>query len=822
MNKFIKNRSRNPGAIFFLCWLGLFPTLIYADANANTMSPLGINIRDLRYWGTEIPTVDFFKRAGNGENGLWLTQCKWTPGVNCWNTREQALLDLDPDGWPRSLPAADSTAQYRFVSTILAMSTDTQNPGKYPAGRWTVLYDGEGTLSYGWDAVRNADASTPGVDVFDIATPHAGFFISITATDPNQTGNYLRNIRVIPPGGTCDNDPFSFAADASACPASYRAFTETYQTEPFYPLFLNDLRPFSAIRYLRFTDVINDQTIHWQDRPKLTNISWGYNSALKAGGAPIEVALDIANTLNASPWLEIPARADDDYVTQFAQLAKTRLTTTRPIYLEYYNEVWNSSPPYGVNGGWIKQQGTARWPTSPASDFTKQINWFGMRTKEICAIWKREFAEQSGRVRCVMGAQAANSWVADQALSCPLHAAEAGGSACDTVAGIDAIAIAPYIGGHIANPVLQDQIESTWFSEPDGGLSKLFAEITDGGVLTSPATQPNMAMPSLPMIKSWVTANKTVAERHHVGLVAYEGGNELGAARNENDAYQIELNALTAEANRDPRMGEAYTTLFNDWKAAGGDLFMVFESTAAYSMKGNSSLLEWQGQPASQAPKYASAMDFISANPCWWEGCEVLPATYSLTVTKLGKGRVASNLAGINCGSDCTEAYAGGTAITLTATPNDGSIFTGWSGGDCPKTGTCTLSMTAAKNVTATFKLASSDFIVTGISLTPVSPIHNGVFSARVTIKNQGKAAGDGGQLTVWANQANVQDCAANGGKSVAVGMLFAGMKKTVTIGSLPAGKAGNKRLRTFVDSACTLSESSESNNQLVKPYTVR
>ncbi|MGZ9271807.1 MAG: InlB B-repeat-containing protein, partial [Candidatus Binatia bacterium] len=797
MNKFsTKSRNLNLGAIALFCWAGLFPALTYADGN--TTSPLGINIRDLRYWGTEMPTVDFFKRASNGENGLWLTQCKWIPGVNCWNTHEQAQLDLDQDGWPRSLPAADSSAQYRFVSTILAMSTDRQNPGKYPAGRWTVLYDGEGTLSYGWDAVRNAEASTPGADVFDIATPRSGFFISIMATDPHQTGNYLRHIRVIPPGGTCNNDPFSLAADASVCPASYRAFTETYQTEPFYPLFLSDLRPFSAIRYIRFTDVINDQTVHWQDRPKLTHISWGYSTALKAGGAPIEAALDIANTLDASPWLEIPARADDDYVTQFAQLAKTRLTTTRPIYLEYYNEAWNSSYPYGINGDWIKQQGIARWQTSPASDFTKQINWFGMRTKEICAIWQREFADQPGRVHCVMGAQAANSWIADQVLSCPLHAAETGGTACDSVAGIDAVAIAPYIGGHVANPLLQDPIESTWFTEPDGGLSKLFAEINDGGILTSPANQPSMAMPSLPMIKSWVAANKSVAERHHVALVAYEGGNELGAARNENDAYQIKLNALTVQANRDPRMGEAYTTLFNDWKAAGGDLFMVFESTAAYSMKGNSSLLEWQGQPASQAPKYAAAMDFISANPCWWDGCDVRPISYKLTVAKSGKGTVTSHPEGINCGSRCSAEYANGIAVKLTAAPDQGSTFAGWSGENCPKTGTCTLSMTAAKHVTATFKAAASDFVVTDISLFPSSPLHNGTFNVRVTVKNQGKASGDGGQLTVWANQADVQTCAAKGGKSVAMGTLTAGTKKTVTLSGLTAGKAGNKQLRAF------------------------
>ena len=40
----------------------------------------------------------------------------------------------------------------------------------------------------------------------------------------------------------------------------------------------------------------------------------------------------------------------------------------------------------------------------------------------------------------------------------------------------------------------------------------------------------------------------------------------------------------------------------------------------------------------------------------------------------------APHRAGINCGSDCSEAYASGTSVTLTAAAAGGSIFAGWSG----------------------------------------------------------------------------------------------------------------------------------------------
>jgi parallel beta-helix repeat protein len=82
------------------------------------------------------------------------------------------------------------------------------------------------------------------------------------------------------------------------------------------------------------------------------------------------------------------------------------------------------------------------------------------------------------------------------------------------------------------------------------------------------------------------------------------------------------------------------------------------------------------------------------------------PATQPLTVSKAGTGAgaVTSSPAGINCGVDCTEDYLQGTMVSLTAAANNGSTFSGWSGA-CTGTGGCTVTMDAAKSVTATFTL---------------------------------------------------------------------------------------------------------------------
>jgi hypothetical protein len=79
--------------------------------------------------------------------------------------------------------------------------------------------------------------------------------------------------------------------------------------------------------------------------------------------------------------------------------------------------------------------------------------------------------------------------------------------------------------------------------------------------------------------------------------------------------------------------------------------------------------------------------------------------SYLLAVAESGHGTVTSAPSGINCGSDCSEAYASGTMVTLTATPKNGSTFTGWSGGGCSGSNrTCVVSVRAATSVSATFK----------------------------------------------------------------------------------------------------------------------
>jgi uncharacterized repeat protein (TIGR02543 family) len=74
-------------------------------------------------------------------------------------------------------------------------------------------------------------------------------------------------------------------------------------------------------------------------------------------------------------------------------------------------------------------------------------------------------------------------------------------------------------------------------------------------------------------------------------------------------------------------------------------------------------------------------------------------------------GKVTSNPPGDVCdsathGHECPAlSYPDGTVVTLTATPNDGSRFTGWSGACTGTSPTCTVTMDRDKSVTAGFDL---------------------------------------------------------------------------------------------------------------------
>ena len=95
--------------------------------------------------------------------------------------------------------------------------------------------------------------------------------------------------------------------------------------------------------------------------------------------------------------------------------------------------------------------------------------------------------------------------------------------------------------------------------------------------------------------------------------------------------------------------------------------------------------------------------------------------TFTLTVTEsgAGTGTVASTNPPDNilCPSTCSASFNAGTVVTLSATPNSGSLFAGWSGACTATSGTCMVTMSQAQSVTAMFIQSGGGITFTSTTL---------------------------------------------------------------------------------------------------------
>lgn len=546
---------RHPSLCAVVC---LSVSLLAAPVLAQTASALrlGTNLTEVVDYSTDLPFVDVFKMSRD-----WYTSA---PGT--FDTQEASRLDKDAQGWVRSLtPTAGPAVRYTKACTLI-FSMGAVSGGAlagqypYPAGAYVVRYDGEGTLAYGLAARQDASQSAPGRDVINVTPQEPGIEICVTATDPRGTGNHLRNIRVYPPG-----------MEALAA------------TERFHPDFLARTQAFSVLRFMDWMRTNNSTQADASHRPLPTDHSYATERGVSA-----EVMVDLANRLGSMPWFNMPHAATDAYVTTFATVVRDRLATGRPVYVEHSNEIWNDQ---FSQGRFIGDQGVAQFAGQGGSDFDKRLNRFGERSAQVCQLWRSVFGAGADRVRCVMGGQAANTYIAETALDCPMSTLKPCRSR-----GFHGLAIAPYVGDHVGLPAHQATVQG-WTTQADGGLAKLFNELNTG-------TELNDEGGGMPVVRQRIDAHATLARAQGVQLLAYEGGQHLvdvGAPANV-DA----INTLFDAANRDARMGTLYRSYLADWGSLGGGLFMHFSNVGSYSRFGRWGALEMGSQTTS--PKFDALM----------------------------------------------------------------------------------------------------------------------------------------------------------------------------------------------------------------------
>ncbi len=422
---------------------------------------LGTNLSAVTDYSRELPFVDVFHMART-----------WIPQIQGGSWGQGPALQLDPNGWIQSL----QTGQY--AETIF-LDNALDDHANFPAGQYTLLYDGEGTIQFDLQSATIV-SQTPGRMVVNVAPTQNGVYLMVTATNPS---NYLRNIRFIMPG-----------------------FESTYLTSPFNPQFLQRLGGYKVLRYMEWMLTNGSNIRNWSDRPLPADYTWTWR------GVPVETLIQLANLTGITPWFNVPAQATDSFVQQFALLINQQLSQSLPFYLEYSNETWNGM---FSQTSWVQAQGLAAGYSTNTT--LAGFYYTSARSSSIFATFHSALTTPSRMIR-VVGSQAANSWLSDQMLGFQ-----------NSFASADVLAIAPYFNcddtatggfGILGDPSTAAQVDAMTV---DQVVNVELAHINGCA---------NQEMQS----------TAAVARKYGLKLVAYEGGQSLvGYNGAENDSLMTSL-----------------------------------------------------------------------------------------------------------------------------------------------------------------------------------------------------------------------------------------------------------------------------------------
>lgn len=336
---------------------------------------MGINLAGPADWSTELPFVDVFRMSRT-----WVSQKKGA----AWGQGPE--LSIDDLGWVKKLEPGC------FAESMLC----TISGGHYPAGVYTVLYEGEGKIEFGKNT--KVVESKPGVIKIEVDSSKGGFSVQLKETNPQ---NYIRNIHVIMPG-----------------------FEKTWQADPFHPTFLKRWQGFAVYRFMDWMHTNGSHISKWSDRPTLQHATFSRK------GVALEWMIELCNRQKVDAWFCMPHLADDDFVRQFATMVKAKLDPSLKIYIEYSNEVWNGQFAQSKYAG---EQGVKLGIGPNEKPWEAGWHYTAVRSVEIFKIWEEVFGGRERFVR-VLPSQAGNTGVSHGICGYK-----------DTAKHADALAVAPYM-----------------------------------------------------------------------------------------------------------------------------------------------------------------------------------------------------------------------------------------------------------------------------------------------------------------------------------------------------------------------------------------
>ena len=597
---------------------GIMPQLTFEPSlGINTEAPQG----GADTAGMPMPFVDIFRTA------------------RPFRELSPAGTQFDENGWPTQFATGFNYAKTKLLQGALDESI--------PEGIYTILFDGAGTLEFSGSVSNKVKAVGENKYTIDLDLNSFDGEDEVAASDTNAfnmnikgiasgNGNYMKNIRIIMPGGTCTGNPFIRVSEDDTCPngTSYQSFEERLLADRnaiiFNPDYLMFLRNFKVIRMMNLMESSLKKLCYsadacpagvgtWNDRATLNDAVWGGNDGRTADedhkGVPVEVMITLANTLQRDIWVNMPHIANDDYVKNYAKMVYENLDDSINVYIEYSNEVWNN----GFAGhAYAISEGLKRGLDTVPDEFIGSVNrdgsyfarlrFYSQRAVKIFDLWETEFGSSTSRLTRVLG-----SFIGDKVLTEQMMKFVGSSK-------VDAVAIAPYFFGCPYDDICIDAPKTLLTATT---VDDIFDVLDQSGIV------------DVKSIEGTIDAVKnqlSITKQHNVNLVSYEGGQHLVTGVLGNKATysdQIRLRKLFNEANRDPRMKDRYVTFLNAWKDLsdeGTTLFTLYTLPQSYYRYGNFGIKEHLNKLRDESPKFDGVMSFQeSVGNCWWDESGCMP-----------------------------------------------------------------------------------------------------------------------------------------------------------------------------------------------------
>ena len=529
--------------IFCFVFSFVFCLSLQAQLSGACKLELGTNLSGLVDYGTELPFVDLMHNARE-----WYTKDIGNP-LDPFDSGQADNLTYRSDGYPTHVPQEiDSSVFDQRVVTIWAITDG------WPAGEYTILWDGTGELSF-WGGYENLEQTSTNRITFDFLNPLDNVLeMTIASSDINDP---IHNIRVLMPG------------------------TETtYESNPFYSLWLEKLSIFPSVRFMDWgmtnswgqTDTYtwDDPSLFaWEDRAQMNHYTWATNK-----GIPYEMMISLMNEMDLDGWICVPHRASDGYIQSMAELFKENLETERHLTVEYSNEIWN----------WIF--GQTQWLNKYGCE-SQNISWpEGMvpYIQNCLDIWSNVFENELNRITRVAGVQVSWQDVSNRMINNL------------TAGSFDAITPTYYFG-------LTD--------EGDAALDVLGTNATVADVAF-------YARQGMELTKEWLELQKSeLADPLGVPMVFYEGGQHLTPHPfGEEPTYAQALLDIQRDSSMFNMYGEWFDFLQTLQEGEKPLQLMNFSFVAGRSARyGSWGILETMDQDTSSipAPKYSAILAAINA-----------------------------------------------------------------------------------------------------------------------------------------------------------------------------------------------------------------